>query len=96
MAKNPRVKKRTHIRKPKKLQPKRPEGDALYKACLEFADENSSLALDDSYDRATLATNMALFFQMMLDEQYYATIDGLRGKMEEAKRSLVWYDESQS
>ena len=57
-----RVKKSQHIRKPKKLQPIRPvPEDTLYKMCEDFVGDHDSLALDDSFDRRTMTTDLYNF-----------------------------------
>lgn len=76
MAESKRVRKQSYKRNVKKEKPL----DPLLKKCLEFVEHNSSLALDDSYDRQRLAEEMVEFIMTLSeDEVSGVTIDDILG-----------------
>lgn len=65
MAESKRVRKQAYKRNVKKEKPL----DPLLKKCLKFVEQNSSLALDDSYDRQRLAEEMVEFVMTLTPQE---------------------------
>ena len=61
MAKGVRVRKTAHRRQVSTITPEQKPLDPLLQKCKDFLDVNSSLSMDDSYDRDRLAEEMVEF-----------------------------------
>lgn len=74
MAKGVRVRKTAHRRQVSTITPDKKHLDPLLKRCKDFLDVNSSLSMDDSFDRDRLAEEMVEFvmLEIKLNEEAVA------------------------
>jgi hypothetical protein len=63
------AKKKTHQRNKPTIQPVRLKSDdPIYQRCLTFVWVNRALALDDAYDRGSMAERMTEFVKMEIKD----------------------------